>query len=228
MDATETTAPRLAMRWGRAARATRKAPVRLTDTMVDQSPGDRSTTPPGAITPAFSTSPSSRPNSPAAASTVRATCCGSRTSQTRSSAPVCAATARRAPARRPQMATRLPAAASVRATAAPIPLPPPVTRTACGRVTACSHGSLRAQVGQLRARGPPGFQHEGGGETDHEQAEREPWRVDGRGGDLVERPEDGGGGNQDADHRRQDDPGPALGVREAAQRADRHEQVDHD
>ncbi|HYS30853.1 MAG TPA: hypothetical protein VEM58_01195 [Streptosporangiaceae bacterium] len=64
-----------------------------------------SATPPGAMTPAFSTSPSRPPNSSVTDPTIRSTCLASEISHTRSSAPVSTATARSGPARRPQIAT---------------------------------------------------------------------------------------------------------------------------
>src|SRR5262249_18852959 len=86
----------------------------------------------------------------------------------------------------------------------------------------------RAQVGELGARRPPGPQHERGREPDDQQCEGEPRSPDRRAGDLVERAEDRGRGDEDADYRGHDDADPARRRREAAQRADRHQQVHHD
>src|SRR5258708_1961968 len=140
-------------------------------------------------------------------------------SQTRSRAPVSAATARRAPARRPQIATRQPPAANMRAAAAPMPLPPPVTRTARAELMGapparCSSGADgliagsrgRAQVSEAGARGLPGPQYPGRRQARHQQAERETWRPDRRPRDLVERPVAGPSRNQDAAHRGESQP----------------------
>src|SRR5712664_4587078 len=240
-EATDTIAPRpLASRCGSAERATRNEPVRFTATIAEKSCGDSSATPPGAMTPAFSTSPSSRPNVPLTAPISSSTCPASAMSQTRSRAPVSAATARRAPARRPQIATRQPPAENMRAAAAPMPPPPPVTRTARAelmgappaRRSSGADGLIagsrgRAQVSEAGARGLPGPQYPGRRQAEHQQAEREPWRPDRWPGDLVERPVDGARGDQDADDRGDDQPHLAVSATEVPQRADRHQQVDH-
>ncbi len=155
IDATETIAPRRASRCGSAALATEKAPVRLTATIASQSASDRSATPPGSMTPAFSTSPSSPPNRSATEPTATATCAGSLTSHTTSTAPVCAATAASTPARRPKMATRSPPAVRDRVTAAPMPVPPPVTMTARGELTRCSWSGRRAGCSPTWGSGRP-------------------------------------------------------------------------
>src|SRR6185437_598196 len=228
IEATDTTAPRLASRCGSAARATAYAPVRLTAIMAAKSAADSSATPPGYITPALSTSPSSPPSSATATATSRCAASGSAMSQVTAIAPVSAATAASGSARRPQMTTWSPAAARARATAAPMPVPPPVTRIVLTRSGLYSPGPARGQVGQLGAGRAPGPEQERGTEPDHQQHQRQPRRPDRRAGDLVEGTEDGPRGDQDADDRRDGQPDPVGVGRVGAQRADAHQQVDHD
>ena len=126
-EAIVTIAPRRSSRCGIAARAIRKAPVTLTRKTRSKIAGSRSSSEPSPPMPALRTS-ASRPRSGRPSRRRRAR--RRRRRRYRRRARGRRSRARRprsARRRRPVTATEYPSAASRRATAAPIPVPPPVT-----------------------------------------------------------------------------------------------------
>src|SRR6185436_107010 len=128
-EETATIAPRCSSRAPRAACAVVSAPTTLTRCTSTNAAGSTSRSEPGAPPPpAFSTRASSLPNRSTVAATAAPAAEGSAASPGSARQSISAARASSGSRRRPVTATAYPSAASHRAVAAPIPVPPPVTR----------------------------------------------------------------------------------------------------
>ena len=112
---------------GIAALASRNAPVRFTSSVRCQRSSSTSAAAPPNPRPAFATTTSSPPNASTAVATAARTCPSSAVSPATARPPVSAATSSSGSGRRPVTTTFAPSRANMRAVAAPIPVPPPLT-----------------------------------------------------------------------------------------------------